>query len=162
MVQAGATPPDFTLHGLDGREYSLHEATGKGPVVLVFWQKNCGACKLAAPYLNRLYEAYENFTWSFWAISQNDDAEAAAFVLDFGFRPTVLIDAPSFTASRLFDPDATPTLYVIEPEHGVTLVSHGFVKDELNAVSRTIAGYAAAEYVEIAANGDGNPKFKPG
>ena len=77
-------------------------------------------------------------------------------------RSTVLIDAPSFTASRLYDPDATPTLYVIEPERGVTLVSSGFVKDELNETSRTIAGYAAADYVEVARDGDGNPKFKPG
>ena len=149
MVQTGVAPPDFTLRGLDGREYSLHEATGKGPVVLAFWQKNCGACKLAAPYLNRLYDAYENLTWSFWAIAQNDDAEAAAFVREFDFRPTVLIDA-------------TPTLYVIEPERDVTLISPGFMKDDLNEISRTIADYAGAPYVEVAPDGDGNPKFKPG
>ena len=162
MVQSGSAPPDFTLRGLDGLEYSLHEATGKGPVVLAFWQRNCGACKLAAPYLNRLYAAYENFTWSFWAIAQNDDADAAAFVRDFDFRPTVLIDAPSFAVSRQYDPDATPTLYVIEPERDVTLISPGFMKDDLNEISRTIARYAGAEYVEVAPDGDGNPKFKPG
>ena len=162
MVQTGVAPPDFTLRGLDGREYSLHEATGKGPVVLAFWQKNCGACKLAAPYLNRLYDAYENLTWSFWAIAQNDDAEAAAFVREFDFRPTVLIDAPSFAVSRQYDPDATPTLYVIEPERDVTLISPGFMKDDLNEISRTIADYAGAPYVEVAPDGDGNPKFKPG
>jgi peroxiredoxin len=162
MAQAEATPPDFTLRGLDGLEYSLHEATGKGPVVLAFWQKDCGTCKLAAPYLNRLYNAYENMTWSFWAIAQNGDEDAAAFVRDFDFRPTVLIDAPLFVASRLYDPDATPTLYVVEPERGVALVSSGFVKDELNEISRTIAAYSGTDYVEVAPDDDGNPKFKPG
>ena len=162
MAQADVTPPDFTLRGLDGREYALHEATGKGPVVLAFWQKNCGACKLSAPYWNRLYDAYENLTWSFWTIAQDGDDEAAAFVRDFEFRPTVLIDAPSFAVSRQYDPDATPTLYVIEPERGVTMVSSGFVKDELNEISRTIAAYSGTDVVEVAPDNDGNPKFKPG
>ncbi len=161
MVNAGDAAPDFTLPGLDGLEYSLHEATGKGPVVLAFWQRHCGACKLAAPYLNRLYDAYENLTWSFWAITQNAAPDARKFVEEYVFRPTVLIDAPALAVSKTYDPESTPTLYLIEPE-GVTLVSNGFVKDELNEVSRRIARYSGAEYVEVAPSDDGNPPFKPG
>ncbi len=162
MVQPGAPAPDFTLPGLDGLEYALHEALGKGPALLAFWQKDCGTCKLAAPYLDRLYDAYENLTWSFWAICQNDAAGAAGFVRQHAFRPTVLVDGPALGVSRIYDPDATPTLYLIEPEAGVTLVSAGFVKDELNAISRRIAAYAGAAYVEVAPADDGNPAFKPG
>jgi peroxiredoxin len=154
--------PDFTLPGLDGLDYSLHEALGKGPVLLAFWQTECSACKLAAPYFNRLYDAYENLTWSFWAICQEDAAAATEFVRRYSFRPTVLIDAPSLAVSRAYDPPSTPTLYLIEPDHGVTLESAGFAKDELNAISRRIAEYAGAEYVEVAPADDGNPPFKPG
>ncbi len=74
----------------------------------------------------------------------------------------MLIDAPSFAASRLYDPDATPTLYVIEPELTVSMVSAGFDKDGLNGISKRIAGYAGAPYVEVAQADDGNPAFKPG
>ncbi|MDE3094702.1 MAG: TlpA family protein disulfide reductase [Chloroflexota bacterium] len=162
MVQPGAAAPDFTLPGLDGLEYALHEAVGKGPVLLAFWQKDCGTCKLAAPYLDRLYDAYENLTWSFWAICQNDAGGAASFVRQYGFRPTVLVDGPGLGVSRIYDPESTPTLYLIEPEQGVTLVSTGFAKDELNEISRRVAGYAGAEYVEVAPPGDGAPPFKPG
>ncbi|MHB8683265.1 MAG: TlpA family protein disulfide reductase [Dehalococcoidia bacterium] len=137
MVQPGAPAPDFTLPGLDGLDYALHEALGKGPALLAFWQKDCGTCKLPA-------------------------AGAAGFVRQYAFRPTVLVDGPALGVSRIYDPDATPTLYLIEPEAGVTLVSAGFVKDELNEISRRIAQYAGAAYVEVAPADDGNPPFKPG
>ncbi|MGH7622745.1 MAG: peroxiredoxin family protein [Gemmatimonadaceae bacterium] len=156
------SPTDFTLPGLDGLDYSLHEALGKGPVLLAFWQTECGACKLAAPYFNRLYDAYENLTWSFWAICQEDAPEARAFVRKYNFRPTVLIDAPALTVSQAYDPPSTPTLYLIEPDAGITIESSGFAKDDLNAISGRIAEYAGAAYIEVAPADDGSPAFKPG
>ena len=162
MVTSGARAPDFTLPGLDGLRYSLHEAEDKGPVLLAFWKARCATCRLAAPYLNRLYDAYENLTWSFWAIGQDPPERAGGFVREFGFRPTVLFDAPDLTVSKAYDPTATPTLYLIEPERGVTYISTGFDKDDLNHLSRRIAGYAGAPYVEVAPADDGNPPFRPG
>jgi peroxiredoxin len=162
MIGPGDRAPGFTLAGLDGLEYSLHEAIGKGPVLLAFWQADCGACRLAAPYLSRLYVAYENIGWSFWAVAQDDAATAGAFVREHRFRPTVLLDAPSLAVSKRYDPDATPTLYLVEPDGAVTLVSSGFDKSDLNEISRRIAGYCAADYVEVAPVDDGNPAFKPG
>lgn len=64
--------------------------------------------------------------------------------------------------SRLYDPDATPTLYLIEPKRAVTLVSSGFDKRDLNEISRRIAGFVAADYVDVAPENDGNPAFRPG
>ncbi|MBF6599496.1 MAG: TlpA family protein disulfide reductase [Dehalococcoidia bacterium] len=154
--------PDFTLSGLDGLDYALHEGLGKGPVLLAFWQTECPACALAAPYFNRLYDAYENLTWSFWAICQEGAAAAAGFVRRHDFRPTVLVDAPALAVSRAYDPPSTPTLYLVEPPGRVMVASAGFVKDELNAISRRIAEYAGAEYVEVAPADDGAPAFKPG
>jgi peroxiredoxin len=37
MIREGDVAPDFTLTGLDGLRYSLHEAAGKGAVLLAFW-----------------------------------------------------------------------------------------------------------------------------
>lgn len=161
MIDVGDEAPDFTLPGLDGLDYSLHEA-GSQPVLLAFFQADCGACKLSAPYWNRLHAAYENIGWAFWLVSQDDATTTRAFVAKYDVRPTVLIDAPALAVSSLYDPDATPTLYLVEHGQRVTLMSSGFDKSDLNAISRRVAGYTGTAYVEVAAPTDGNPPFKPG
>ena len=162
MVTTGSEAPDFTLPGLDGRQYSLHEARDAGPVLLVFWQAGCGACKMVAPYLTRLHESYDNVGWTFWTIAQDGSDEARRFVNERGFRPTVLVDGPALEVSDLYDPPATPTFYLIEPGARVTLEADGFDKEALNDISRQVAGYTGLGYVEIAPADDGNPAFKPG
>jgi peroxiredoxin len=162
MVATGSDVPDFTLQGLDGRQYSLREAREAGLVLLVFWQAGCGACKMVAPYLTRLHDAYENSDWAFWTIAQDGPDEARRFVGERGFRPTVLVDGPALQVSDLYDPPATPTFYLIEPGAGVTLHADGFDKRALNDISRRVAAYTGSGYVEIAPADDGNPPFKPG
>jgi len=162
MVRIGDEAPDFTLPALDGLTYALHEATGSDPVVLVFWQSHCGACKIAAPYWNRLYDAYQNMGWSMWLIAQDAADEARAFAEQYRLRAPVLVDGPMLAVSDLYDPESTPTIYVIEPGQGITVEAPSFDKEALNAVSRRIAGYTSAPYVEVAPPGDGNPAFKPG
>lgn len=162
MIDTNDRAPDFTLPALDGLTYALHEADADGPLLLAFWQAGCGACRLAAPYLNRLDRAYENIGWSFWTICQDEAEAARAFVQRHDFSPLVLVDGPGLTVSRLYDPDATPTVYLIEPGATVSLVSRGFDKDDLNEISRRVARYTGADYVEVAPADDGNPRFKPG
>ena len=162
MERNSSAAPDFTLPGLDGLEYSLHEARNAGPVLLVFWQAGCGACRLVAPYLNRLHETYENLGWTFWTVAQDGAERAREFVQRYEFRPTVLVDGPKLAVSDLYDPPSTPTMYVAEPGEGVTFESDGFDKEALNEVSRRIAAYTGSEYREIAPADDGNPPYRPG
>lgn len=162
MTAQGARAPDFTLPGLDGLNYALHEATGKGPVLLAFWQAGCGACRMSAPYWNRLYDAYEQLGWSFWTISQDAADDARTFIERYALKPTVLVDGPRLEVSDAYDPESTPTLFLIDPEGGVSLSADGFDKDALNDVSRQVAAYAGADYVEIAPADDGQPAYKPG
>ena len=162
MTTRGTDAPDFTLPGLDGLDYALHEAGGKGPVLLMFWHAQCGACSRGVAYFNRLYEAYENIGWSYWAIAQDGADDADRFAREHHLRPTVLVDGPSLQVSDLYDPDAVPGFFLIEPTEGVTVESVGLEKDVLNDISRRIAGYMGAPYVEIAPRDDGVPAFTPG
>jgi peroxiredoxin len=154
--------PDFTLPGLDGLRYALHEARGKGPVLLMFWHSQCGACERGVAYFNRLYDAYENLGWSFWAIAQDGPDDARRFVGEHGLRPTVLVDGPELRVSDAYDPDAVPAFFLIEPTEGVTVESVGLEKAALNDISRRVAGYTGSPYVEIAPADDGLPAFTPG
>jgi peroxiredoxin len=162
VVTTGSDAPDFTLRGLDGLTYALHEARHAGPVLLVFWQAQCGACKMVAPYLTRLHETYEHLGWTLWTIAQDGPEDVLRFVEQQGFRPTVLVDGPQLRVSELYDPASTPAFYFMEPGAGVTLEADGFDKELLNDISRRVSSYTASDYVEVAPAGDGNPPFRPG
>ena len=120
MVTAGSDAPDFMLPGLDGRQYALREAATAGPVLLVFWQAGCGACKMVAPYLTRLHESYDNVGWTFWTIAQDGPDEARRFVAERGFRPTVLVDGPALEVSDPQVERSTPGFRPIE--HHLTAI----------------------------------------
>ncbi|MFC1481132.1 TlpA family protein disulfide reductase [Candidatus Neomarinimicrobiota bacterium] len=50
--------PDFTLHDLQGKRYTLHELRGQ-VVVINFWATWCGPCRYEIPDLTRIYNSYK-------------------------------------------------------------------------------------------------------
>ncbi len=51
--------PDFTLHDLKGKRYTLHELRGQ-VVVINFWATWCGPCRYEIPDLTRIYNKYKD------------------------------------------------------------------------------------------------------
>ena len=79
-----------------------------------------------------------------------------------GVTYPVLLDAPAFVVSKLYDPAATPTLFLVDGAGRVAYSTHGFVKADINELSRLLAAEIGEEPVVVAAAGDGRPDFKPG
>lgn len=161
ILETGALASHFTLLGTDGREYNLPASLGGEPVVLVFFKTTCATCDLAFPYLNRLRAAYPD-GWRLWAISQDMADRTAPYARQHGIDCPVLLDAPAFAASRLYDPPATPTVFLVGRSGRVEFSTYGFSKDDVNEVARRIAAATGGEPQVIAAAGDGKPDFKPG
>lgn len=162
MVEAGDRAPDFSLTGTDGETYRLSEALARGPALLVFFKSTCGTCDLAYPYINRLAASYPGDRWSLWSIAQDPPEAAGAYARGHDVETPVLPDADGYAVSKLYDPPATPTLYLIDGEGKVAEKSWGFSKSELNALSSALAGMLAEEATVVAEAGDGNPEMKPG
>jgi peroxiredoxin len=134
---------------------------GGQPGLLVFFKTSCATCDLAFPYLNTMREAYPD-GWQIWAISQDAPDRSAEYARRFAIRYPVLIDAPDYSVSRLYDPPATPTLFLIGPDGRVEYTTHGFAKDDVNEIARRLAAYTGGEPRVIAPDDDGKPPFKPG
>ena len=160
-IEAGAIAPHFALLGIDGREYLLPRSAEGQPAVLVFFKTTCGTCDLAFPYINRLTEAYPQ-GWHLWAVSQDPPDTSAEYAGQRGITYPVLLDAPAYAVSRLYDPPATPTLFLVDRRGRVAYTTHGFSKEDLNELSRLLAMEIGAEPAVIAPPGDGRPDFKPG
>lgn len=161
MLETGALAPHFTLLGIDGREYRLPNSMSGQPGILVFFKTTCETCDLTFPYLNRLRESYAD-GWHLWAIAQDPADRAMAYAGEHGITYPVLIDAPGYDASRLYDPAATPALFLVDDKARMTYSTHGFVKEDINSIAKQVAGWLGGSPLVIAPPDDGNPSFKPG
>ncbi len=162
MLAAGERAPDFDLADLRGERHSLAAALANGPVLAVFWKPKCGTCVLAFPYYQRLVDEYPGASWQVLAVSQDDAETTASFAREHGLTFPVLIEKEGWPVSQQYDPDATPTLYLVDREGVVQQTSVGFHKQELNEVAAWLAQDAGDDVKVIAEEDDGNPPFKPG
>ena len=161
ILVAGALALPFALLGIDGREYHLPKDLSHRPALLVFFKTTCGTCDLAFPYINRLRATYGN-GWSLWAISQDPVDKSIEYASRHGMTYPVLVDAPGYAASKLYDPPATPTLLLIDSGGRLAYTTHGFSKDDLNELSRLLAACLGVESEIVAPADDGQPAFRPG
>ncbi len=162
MLAAGDRAPDFELPDLSQQAYRLADALGQGTVLVVFWKTSCKTCDVAFPYLQRLAEAYEGGSWQLLGISQEGTAESAAFAERYGITFPVLIDSAGWPVSKEYDPEATPTMFLIDPDGVVEAASVGFSKADLNDMSARVATHLGRGAEVVARDDDGGPPFMPG
>jgi len=161
ILETGSLASHFTLLGLDGREYSLPASLDGKPALLVFFKTTYATCDLTFPYLNRLRQSHRD-GWQLWAISQDTADKARPYATRHGLTYPVLLDAPAFTASRLYDPPATPTLFLVAANGRIDYTTYGFAKDDVNEIERRLAEQLGENSQPLAPENDGNPRFKPG
>ncbi len=162
MLSAGDRAPDFDLPDLAGRRHRLEDALQRGPALAVFWKSGCNTCDLAFSYLQRLAVAYPEGRWQLLAISQDGAQASEEFARQHGLTFPILIEGEGWPVSQQYDPEATPTFYLIEPDGVISMTSVGFHKQELNEISRRIAERLGEPPQVIAEEDDGNPPFRPG
>ncbi len=161
-LSEGSQAPDFVLTSVDGKKYSLSEALKQGPLLAVFIKTTCPVCDLILPYLNRLAEAYPRQSWQLWVVSQDDAEATGRYAQRFNASFPMVVDNPGWSASRAYDPPATPTLFLIGPDGRVEVATWGFSKADLNGLAERIARHLGEPPRLVAQEVDGNPETRPG
>ncbi len=161
MLDVGERAPAFELPDLERRRHRLADEPQQGPTLAVFWKSTCGTCDLTFPYLQRLTEVYRS-SWQLLAISQDSSEVSADFAGRNGLTMPVLVDGEGWPVSQQYDPEATPTAFLIGPDGTVEMTSVGFSKEDLNEISRRLAAHLGEAPQVIAEEDDGNPIFRPG
>jgi len=139
-LTAGAKAPEFELKTLDGREFSLSDGLGRGPVVLAFFKVSCPTCQYAFPFLERLHRAYGSKGVRLIGVSQNDAKETAAFVKEFGITFPVLLDDPrSYPVSNAYGLTNVPSTFYVAQDGEIEVSSVGWLKADFEELNRRMA-----------------------
>jgi peroxiredoxin len=139
-LTAGSKAPDFSLPALDGGKFSLQEALRQGPVVAAFFKVSCPVCQYAFPFFERLHKAFGSQKVTVVGISQDNTRDTAAFVKEFGVTFRMLLDDPNgYAVSNAYGLTNVPTLFLIGQDGQIEVSSVGWVKAEVEDVSRKLA-----------------------
>lgn len=154
MLQPGDPAPSFSLTHLEGG--ALRLPAGK-PALLVFFETDCPTCHLAIPYLNRL-ALHLGERAVVIGISQDGELPTRELIVNLPIGFAVGLDT-GLRVTRQYDPQAVPTLFLIDGEGKVTQTMTAFDKAELNTIGAALAGDPA---FVLAGAHDGAPARKAG
>jgi peroxiredoxin len=157
MLQSGSPVTLFSLPRLDGGDWRFER--GK-PSLLVFFETDCPTCQLTIPYLNRLAQALDGRA-EIIGISQDGEAATRELVEQAPIKFRVVLDR-DLSVSREYDPQAVPTLFMIDAAGKIARMSVAFDKAELNVIAAEMLNAVGVEPFELAGRRDGAPDTKPG
>lgn len=143
----GDLAPAFSAADVDGARHSLATALESGPVVLCFFKSECGTSELALPFVEKVWRANrehaspEGMRLSVWGVSQDDADTTRDFAKTLDLSFPLLLDDAGFPASRAYDIEATPTVFLLEGREKLRRDSHTVDADEARRVLGLMEGW---------------------
>jgi thiol-disulfide isomerase/thioredoxin len=112
--QIGETAVDFQFENPEGELTSLSDFRGQ-PVIINFWATWCGPCKMEMPYLQQIYDEWQD-ELVLLAINLGEGAdEAAGFVESYDLSFPVLLD-PYYEVGLCYFPEYIPMTFFIDED----------------------------------------------
>ena len=111
----GFSAPDFTLDLLGGEQVTLTDLRGKA-VIVNLWASWCPPCRAEMPAIENVYQANKGRGLEVLAVNttfQDSEAEAAAFVRQYGLTFPVPLDRTGGVSAR-YQLRALPSTYFVD------------------------------------------------
>ncbi len=154
-LEPGKQAPQIALPSLSGENFSLDAACRRGPVLAAFFKVSCPTCQYTFPFLERLAKAYHGEKVTVVGVSQNERADTADFAEKFGVTfPLSLDDTRSYSVSNQYGLTNVPTLFLISPEGKIEITSVGWMRVDIDDISRSLAAAAGVPAAKIFRHGE--------
>ncbi len=130
LLEPGALAPLPPLRQLSGEATSLADLRGGKPLVVAFMKVSCPVCQMTFPMLDRLAAGGQV---DFVGVGQDPAGALNSFCSRFGVRFPLLMDPAEdgYPASNAFGISHVPSLFLVEPAGGISLVMEGFSKVQM-------------------------------
>lgn len=132
-LEIGSSAPDFTLPGIDGRNWSLHDFDQSTLLVIIFTANHCPTAQAYEKKMIDLQKAYPVSAVQVVAISPNSPkvvcleelgysdlgdsfSEMVIRAKDAGFSFPYLYDGDEQLVARAYGPQATPHVFIFDRE----------------------------------------------
>jgi peroxiredoxin len=162
-LTAGISAPDFKLSTMDGKQFSLHDALTRGPVVAAFFKISCPVCQYAFPFLQRIYKAHGGTNVTIVGVSQNERKDTAAFIKEYGLTfPVLLDDTNTYPVSNAYGLTNVPTIFWIAQDGEIEISSVGWDRKEIEEINRKAAEVTGSAAKAIFHAGEAVADFRAG
>jgi len=162
-LTTGTLAPEFTLPKTDGKEFSLTDALQRGPVVAAFFKVSCPVCQYTFPFIERLYQAYQNQGVTIVGVSQNDRKDTLRFMKEYGITfPVLLDDTKSYPASNAYGLTNVPTIFWISPDRQIEISSVGWSRADMEQINQRMADTADKRQAPLFLAGEDVADFRAG
>lgn len=156
----GTQAPEISLRSADGQQYSLHEALGKAPlVVLAYFKISCPVCQFEFPFLERLHKACPDVP--IWGISQDDAGATTDFAREYGVTFPMLLDE-TLQNTVNYGLVTVPSVFVIQKDRSISQTIFGFAKADLEQLNTILAKAAGTPAKPLFTENDDVPTLRPG
>ena len=159
QIVSGNIAPDFSLKGVDGKQYSLEELRRNGPVLAAFFKVSCPVCQFTFPFLERLHKTYGG---TFLGISQDDPRASKEFAREYGLTFPIAVDDKGYPVSNAYGLTMVPTIFLIDTDGTAKISSMGFDKKELEDVAAELAARRKIAPAALFRPGENVPAHRPG
>ena len=162
-LNTGTLAPDFTLPGMDGKQFSLKEALARGPVLVAFFKISCPVCQFSFPFLERIYKASGNRNVTIVGISQNNQKDTATFIKHYGVTfPVLLDDTDSYPVSNAYGLTNVPSIFWIAQDGEIEISSVGWARKEIEEIAQKAAKSNQQTPIPVFHAGEDVPEFRAG
>ena len=161
-INPGNIAPGFSLKDLDGKEYSLRSLLQKGPVIAAFFKVSCPVCQFTFPFLERLFERYGGDGVTFLGVSQDDAKDTKTFASKYSPTIPMALDDDGYPVSNAYGLTNVPTIFLIDTDATVKVVSMGFDINALESMADELAERRKVAPAPLFLPGERVPALKPG
>ncbi len=159
MIEVNQPAPDFTLPSLANGQIHFYGTEAK-TAFLVFYKYNCGSCRLALPFLQKIYNAYGD-AFFFTTIAQDGAKTTAGFMQEMSITMPVLLDLPPYLVSNAYGIHTVPSIFLVDTSRVIRFAGFGFVKKEILDLSDILAEKSGRPQIDVFGNA-AVPELKPG